>query len=98
MGCTATSHQGAVLQCLHQGEINVFQTLTAVSIPEPMTCAGCGEQVCDRFFLLAAGRVWHSVCLRCSQCDGELQTHPSLYWRDGNIYCLRDYCRSALLL
>uniref|UniRef100_A0A3B4YC41 LIM/homeobox protein Lhx9 n=1 Tax=Seriola lalandi dorsalis TaxID=1841481 RepID=A0A3B4YC41_SERLL len=60
---------------------------------EPMICAGCGEQVCDRFFLLAAGRVWHDACLRCSQCQCELQTHPSLYWRDGNIYCQQDYCR-----
>ncbi|XP_028275988.1 LIM/homeobox protein Awh-like [Parambassis ranga] len=67
--------------------------LTAVSIPEPLMCAGCGEQVCDRFFLLAAGSVWHDVCLRCSQCQCELQTHPSLYWRDGNIYCQQDYCR-----
>ncbi|KAM9339814.1 LIM/homeobox protein Lhx9-like [Symphorus nematophorus] len=68
-------------------------TATAVSIQEPMMCAGCGEQVCDRFFLLAAGRVWHGACLRCSQCQCELQTHPSLYWRDGNIYCQQDYCR-----
>ncbi|KAM6974972.1 LIM/homeobox protein Awh-like [Tautogolabrus adspersus] len=65
----------------------------AVSIQEPMMCAGCGEQVCDRFFLLAAGGVWHGACLRCSQCHCELQTHPSLYWRDGNIYCQQDYCR-----
>uniref|UniRef100_A0A8D0A8I5 LIM/homeobox protein Lhx9 n=1 Tax=Sander lucioperca TaxID=283035 RepID=A0A8D0A8I5_SANLU len=69
-----------------------------VSIQEPMTCAGCGEQVCDRFFLLAAGSVWHGVCLRCSQCHCELQTHPSLYWRDGNIYCQQDYCRSETSL
>ncbi|XP_026156619.1 LIM/homeobox protein Lhx9-like [Mastacembelus armatus] len=68
-------------------------TPTAVSIQEPIICAGCGEQVFDRFFLLAAGRVWHSVCLRCSQCQCELQTHPSLFWRDGTIYCQQDYCR-----
>ncbi|XP_032435903.1 LIM/homeobox protein Awh-like isoform X2 [Xiphophorus hellerii] len=67
---------------------------TSVSIPEPIICAGCGEQVCDRFFLLAAGRVWHSICLRCSQCHCELQTHPSLFWRDGNIYCQQDYSRT----
>ncbi|XP_047461537.1 LIM/homeobox protein Lhx9-like [Mugil cephalus] len=66
---------------------------TPVSIQEPMMCAGCGEQVCDRFFLLAAGRLWHSSCLRCSQCQCELQTHPSLFWRDGRIYCQQDYCR-----
>ncbi|XP_063755760.1 LIM/homeobox protein Lhx9-like [Eleginops maclovinus] len=64
-----------------------------MSVQEPMTCAGCSEQVCDRFFLLAAGSVWHDVCLRCSQCHCELQTHPSLYCRDGNIYCHQDYCR-----
>uniref|UniRef100_A0A7N6AG90 LIM/homeobox protein Lhx9 n=1 Tax=Anabas testudineus TaxID=64144 RepID=A0A7N6AG90_ANATE len=75
--------------------LSLFQTPTAVSIPEPITCAGCGEQVCDRFFLLAAGRVWHSVCLRCSQCHCELQTHASLFWRDGSIYCQQDYCRSG---
>uniref|UniRef100_A0A671TN75 LIM/homeobox protein Lhx9 n=1 Tax=Sparus aurata TaxID=8175 RepID=A0A671TN75_SPAAU len=62
-------------------------------LSEPMTCAGCGEQLCDRFFLLAAGRLWHSACLRCSACQCELQTHPSLFWRDGNIYCQQDYCR-----
>ncbi|XP_036001372.1 LIM/homeobox protein Lhx9 [Fundulus heteroclitus] len=66
---------------------------TTVSFQEPIVCAGCGEQVCDRFFLLAAGRVWHSICLRCSHCHCELQTHPSLYWRDGNIYCQQDYSR-----
>ncbi|XP_056154028.1 LIM/homeobox protein Lhx9-like [Lampris incognitus] len=67
---------------------------TASCTQEPMMiCAGCGERVCDRFFLLAAGRVWHGVCLCCSQCHCQLQTHPSLYWRQGNIYCQRDYCR-----
>uniref|UniRef100_A0A3P8PHA0 LIM zinc-binding domain-containing protein n=1 Tax=Astatotilapia calliptera TaxID=8154 RepID=A0A3P8PHA0_ASTCA len=55
----------------------------------------CTALLLDRFFLLAAGRVWHNPCLRCSQCQCELQTHPSLYWRDGNIYCQQDYCRSA---
>uniref|UniRef100_A0A665U4H9 LIM zinc-binding domain-containing protein n=1 Tax=Echeneis naucrates TaxID=173247 RepID=A0A665U4H9_ECHNA len=67
---------------------------TALSVQEPMMCAGCGGQVCDRFFLLAAGQLWHSACLRCSQCQCELQTQPSLYCRDGNIYCQQDYCRS----
>uniref|UniRef100_G3P5H7 LIM/homeobox protein Lhx9 n=1 Tax=Gasterosteus aculeatus aculeatus TaxID=481459 RepID=G3P5H7_GASAC len=68
-------------------------TPAAVSLRGPMTCAGCGEQVCDRFFLLAAGGVWHGACLRCSRCRCELQTHASLFWREGNIYCQQDYCR-----
>ncbi|KAM6973223.1 LIM/homeobox protein Lhx9-like [Aplochiton taeniatus] len=58
-----------------------------------MTCAGCGGRVCDRFVLLAAGRAWHGACLRCCQCQCELQTHLSLYCRDGSIYCQQDYCR-----
>ncbi|XP_060948502.1 LIM/homeobox protein Lhx9-like [Limanda limanda] len=66
---------------------------SAAADDEPMTCSGCGEQVCDRFFLLAASRVWHAPCLRCSQCQCELQTHPSLYWREGHIYCQEDYSR-----
>lgn len=70
------------------------QTPAAASGHPSMTCAGCGEQVCDRFFLLAVGQAWHGACLRCSQCHCELQTHPSLYWRDGKIYCQQDYGRS----
>uniref|UniRef100_UPI003AB05F80 LIM/homeobox protein Awh-like n=1 Tax=Centroberyx gerrardi TaxID=166262 RepID=UPI003AB05F80 len=90
--------QGAELDAGPAGEEEstaaaAHDTPAALSAQEPMMCAGCGEQVCDRFFLLAAGRVWHGVCLRCSQCHCELQTHPSLYWRDGNIYCQQDYCR-----
>ncbi|KAJ3609200.1 hypothetical protein NHX12_023724 [Muraenolepis orangiensis] len=63
------------------------------SSQEPITCAGCGSQISDRFFLLAAGRAWHGACLRCCQCQRELQTSPSLFWRGGNIYCQQDYCR-----
>ncbi|XP_028296735.1 LIM/homeobox protein Awh-like isoform X2 [Gouania willdenowi] len=64
-----------------------------VSLKEPITCAGCGQQVCDRFFLLAAGWAWHDACLRCSRCRRELQTQPSLFYRDGNVYCHDDYNR-----
>ncbi|XP_024920721.1 LIM/homeobox protein Awh-like isoform X3 [Cynoglossus semilaevis] len=63
------------------------------SSQEPVVCCGCRGQVYDRFFLLAAGGAWHSSCLRCSQCQCELQTHGSLYCRHGNIYCQQDYNR-----
>ncbi|XP_059206093.1 LIM/homeobox protein Awh-like [Centropristis striata] len=69
------------------------ESAVAVAVQQPMTCGGCSQQVADRFFLLAAGSVWHAVCLRCSYCHCELQTHNSLYWRDGSIYCQQDYCR-----
>ncbi|XP_049328674.1 LIM/homeobox protein Lhx9-like [Astyanax mexicanus] len=58
----------------------------------PPVCGGCGERVSDRFVLLAAGQAWHGACLRCSSCHCELQSHSSLYCRDGNIYCQQDYC------
>lgn len=61
--------------------------------PWSMLCGGCGGRVGDRVILLAAGRVWHGACLRCSQCQCELQSHTSLYCRDGKIYCQHDYCR-----
>ncbi|KAJ8000133.1 hypothetical protein DPEC_G00201680 [Dallia pectoralis] len=60
---------------------------------ELLICAACGGRVCDRFVLLAAGRAWHGACLRCSQCQCELQTHLTLYCREGSIYCQQDYCR-----
>ncbi|XP_036417897.1 LIM/homeobox protein Lhx9-like [Colossoma macropomum] len=62
-------------------------------VAAPLICGGCGERVSDRFVLLAAGQAWHGPCLRCSQCQCELQTHSSLYCRDGSIYCQLDYCR-----
>ncbi|XP_030645135.1 LIM/homeobox protein Lhx9-like [Chanos chanos] len=63
------------------------------AMDSPFTCAGCGGRVCDQVILLAAGQAWHGECLRCSQCQCELQTHPSLYSRDGSIYCQQDYYR-----
>ncbi|XP_041759120.2 LIM/homeobox protein Lhx9-like isoform X2 [Coregonus clupeaformis] len=76
------------------GEVNSTASSLATGIAEePLVCASCGGCVCDRFVLLAAGRAWHAACLRCSQCQCELQTHLTLYCRDGSIYCQQDYCR-----
>ncbi|XP_072530128.1 LIM/homeobox protein Awh-like [Salminus brasiliensis] len=61
-------------------------------VAAPLICGGCGERVSDRVVLLAAGQAWHGACLRCSQCQCELQTHSSLYCRDGSIFCQHDYC------
>ncbi|KAL4629607.1 LIM/homeobox protein Lhx9-like [Arapaima gigas] len=66
---------------------------TAGPAQGPMLCGGCGRHVWDRFVLFAAGHVWHEACLCCSVCQCELQAHPSLYCRDGRIYCQQDYCR-----
>ncbi|XP_048849857.1 LIM/homeobox protein Lhx9-like isoform X4 [Brienomyrus brachyistius] len=64
-----------------------------VPLDGDMSCGGCGGRVWDRFILYAVGQAWHSTCLRCSLCQCELQMHPSLFCRDGKIYCQQDYYR-----
>jgi hypothetical protein len=58
-----------------------------------VTCAGCGSQICDRFYLLAVDRKWHVTCLQCSQCRQALDREVTCFARDGNIYCKKDYYR-----
>uniref|UniRef100_A0A8C4RST0 LIM zinc-binding domain-containing protein n=1 Tax=Erpetoichthys calabaricus TaxID=27687 RepID=A0A8C4RST0_ERPCA len=65
---------------------NTSLTLTVV-------CAGCGERVYDRYFLLALDKQWHSGCLRCSLCQSTLDSHLSCFCKDGTIYCKEDYYR-----
>uniref|UniRef100_A0A3B4BI34 LIM zinc-binding domain-containing protein n=1 Tax=Periophthalmus magnuspinnatus TaxID=409849 RepID=A0A3B4BI34_9GOBI len=73
------------------------QSTCSLCVYSPITCGGCGGHIQDRFFLLAAGRAWHSVCLCCSVCHCELQTQPSLFWRDGAPYCHLHYCRGCVM-
>uniref|UniRef100_A0A3P8WTC5 LIM/homeobox protein Lhx9 n=1 Tax=Cynoglossus semilaevis TaxID=244447 RepID=A0A3P8WTC5_CYNSE len=77
----------------HSGRKTTLRLLLFLFEDRSFVCCGCRGQVYDRFFLLAAGGAWHSSCLRCSQCQCELQTHGSLYCRHGNIYCQQDYNR-----
>ncbi|XP_047115616.1 LIM/homeobox protein Lhx9-like [Schistocerca piceifrons] len=60
---------------------------------EASCCAGCGARICDRYFLLAADRQWHSACLRCCDCKLPLASELTCFSRDGNIYCKEDYYR-----
>ncbi|KAL0962338.1 hypothetical protein UPYG_G00338800 [Umbra pygmaea] len=86
-------------ESVNQGSSQSGEETSAVSSPctgavgDLMLCAACGGRVCDRFVILAAGRAWHGACLRCSQCQCELQSHLTLYCREGSIYCQQDYCR-----
>lgn len=56
-------------------------------------CAGCGQQISDRFYLYAVDRQWHASCLQCSQCARTLDDEVTCFARDGNIYCRKDYQR-----
>ncbi|TRY63386.1 hypothetical protein TCAL_11716 [Tigriopus californicus] len=56
-------------------------------------CAGCRLRIMDKFFLSAVEGKWHSSCLKCAECDVELETQSSCFEREGLIFCKRDYLR-----
>ncbi|XP_071444859.1 LIM/homeobox protein Lhx9-like, partial [Hetaerina americana] len=56
-------------------------------------CFGCGGRICDRFYLLAVDRQWHSGCLKCCECKLPLHSELTCFARGGNIYCKEDYYR-----
>ncbi|KAH3794155.1 LIM/homeobox protein Lhx9-like [Dreissena polymorpha] len=56
-------------------------------------CAGCGARILDRFFLSVAGQHWHVTCLRCAECNTQLDTQITCFVRDGLVFCKRDYQR-----
>lgn len=56
-------------------------------------CAGCGQRIADRFYLLAVDRRWHAACLQCCACRHALDGEVTCFSRDGNIYCKKDYYR-----
>uniref|UniRef100_T1J7L2 Apterous n=1 Tax=Strigamia maritima TaxID=126957 RepID=T1J7L2_STRMM len=60
---------------------------------EPSVCAGCGDKIVDRFYLLAVDQQWHIHCLKCSECQLRLDSELTCFARDGHIYCKEDYFR-----
>ncbi|KAF4522878.1 hypothetical protein B566_EDAN012813 [Ephemera danica] len=56
-------------------------------------CAGCGSRIADRYFLQAIDRKWHASCLQCYQCRQTLDGEGTCFFREGNIYCKKDYYR-----
>ena len=56
-------------------------------------CAGCGTRILDRYFLLVADKHWHVPCLRCVDCNIQLDSQLTCFARDGNIFCKSDYYR-----
>ncbi|XP_043938069.1 LIM/homeobox protein Lhx9-like [Protopterus annectens] len=56
-------------------------------------CAGCGAQICDRYFLFVADKQWHSRCLKCCVCLLPLESELTCFSKEGNIYCKSDYYR-----
>lgn len=58
-----------------------------------ITCAGCGIRITDRYFLLVAEQHWHVTCLRCADCNIQLESQLTCFIREGLLYCKQDYHR-----
>ncbi|XP_072016106.1 LIM/homeobox protein Lhx9-like [Amphiura filiformis] len=77
---------------LHPQESTMAQ-LQQTSGSKPSMCAGCGERISDRFYLMAADRQWHNRCLRCCECKMQMDNALTCFAKDGEIYCKADYFR-----
>ena len=73
------------------GSISGTTESSASSLP-PL-CAGCRLRIVDKFYLSAVEAKWHTACLKCAECGGELENQSSCFEKDGQIYCKDDYLR-----
>lgn len=63
----------------------------------PGTCAGCGDRITDRYYLLAVEKRFHVTCLVCVVCRLPLDSEVTCFAKDGDIYCKEDYYRRFVL-
>jgi len=54
-------------------------------------CAGCREQIRDRFMFSVIDLHWHQDCVQCCDCSSKL--NEKCYTVDGKLYCKLDYWR-----
>uniref|UniRef100_A0A915IBC6 LIM zinc-binding domain-containing protein n=1 Tax=Romanomermis culicivorax TaxID=13658 RepID=A0A915IBC6_ROMCU len=57
------------------------------------TCAACSSDIFDRYYLLVAGKSWHSNCLQCCVCGIKLESEFSCFLRNNLVFCRDDYNR-----
>ncbi|XP_050399194.1 LIM/homeobox protein Lhx3 isoform X2 [Patella vulgata] len=53
------------------------------------TCAGCSDQIFDRFILKVLERSWHSKCLKCADCM--IQLSDKCFSKGDQVYCKDDF-------
>jgi len=53
-------------------------------------CARCGKTVYANEKAIAAGKNWHSACLKCPDCNKRLDA-TIITERDGQVYCKACY-------
>ncbi|XP_046901263.1 LIM/homeobox protein Lhx2-like [Hypomesus transpacificus] len=66
---------------------------TSINCDRVSLCAGCGEKILDRYYLLAVDKQWHMRCLKCCECKLNLESELTCFSKDGGIYCKDDYYR-----
>ncbi|KAM9456171.1 insulin gene enhancer protein ISL-1-like [Clarias gariepinus] len=57
-------------------------------------CLGCGLQIRDRFVLSVFPDLrWHVACLKCVECQQNLDESQTCFMKDGKTLCKDDYIR-----
>ncbi|XP_033643223.1 LIM/homeobox protein Lhx3-like isoform X2 [Asterias rubens] len=56
------------------------------SVPK---CAGCDQSILDRFILKVQDRSWHAKCLKCVDC--QVQLNERCFTRGGQLFCKEDF-------
>ncbi|CAB4069435.1 LHX6_8 [Lepeophtheirus salmonis] len=84
-GGTSTSKQGA--------SSSYVSTDPCLKDENSEICFSCGDVIVDRYILQVACRSWHSQCLRCCVCRGQLDSQTSCFIRDEALYCKLDYTK-----
>lgn len=54
-------------------------------------CRGCGHDIYDQYFLMVSQDCWHIHCLKCSDCQVELETELTCFIKDALVLCRMDY-------
>ena len=57
-------------------------------------CTGCHYPIYDQYLLKVSPDLeWHSHCLKCSECDLQLDESTTCFVLDGKTFCKSDYIR-----
>ncbi|XP_024083382.1 LIM/homeobox protein Lhx5 isoform X1 [Cimex lectularius] len=56
-----------------------------------IVCAGCEKPILDKFLLNVLDRTWHTECVRCVDCHGNLT--DKCFSREGKLFCRNDFFR-----
>ncbi|XP_022094879.1 LIM/homeobox protein Lhx4-like isoform X2 [Acanthaster planci] len=64
----------------------LYSLLKQESVPK---CAGCDQSILDRFIHKVQDRSWHAKCLKCVDC--QMQLNERCFTRGGQLFCKDDF-------